>query len=322
MLFVFILPSTDSRYNQHGPCRVFDCLFGATVLVLSVHFIGMKFLGLRLAEYLLIVVILMQSLAIIIVYEGALQPKLTTSLIISNEVSASNDTNTDYINNPESSGDSANVEKHLGVHHTTPNPGGLILSSSFSYRQDPREVNRKNPLPHILPTFENIYYFDTTVNHYGLHAIIFHDGISFNETFVKTHTSEYIKFVRVEAPTFDDGEPIISPNDFRYVVFDKWLKDNSILDPNGQMIVNGINYGWYLISDLDMMFQRNPFPKLDDYANRLNLTFFGSFDGGKWEDESMRLQRKLFRNWYVASYHFLYRACRSMHTHHWIIYLL
>lgn len=126
-----------------------------------------------------------------------------------------------------------------------------------------------------------------TVHHYGLHAIIFHDNYSFNETFVKTHTSEYIKFVRVAAPTFDNNEPIISPNDFRYVVFNKWLKENSH-NESGKILVNGVDYNWFMIADNDIFFQRNPFPLLDDYSNRLNLTFFGSFDGGQWKDEEVR----------------------------------
>ena len=143
-----------------------------------------------------------------------------------------------------------------------------------------------------------MYHFHTTINHHGLHAIIFHDDYSFNETFVKKHTSEYIKFVRIEAPSFDNNEPIISPNDFRFVVFNTWLKENSQQNENGQTLVNGIQYDWYMISDLDVFFHRNPFPYLDEYSKRLNLTFFGSWDGGTWENEQMRLQRKLFRNCY------------------------
>ena len=186
------------------------------------------------------------------------------------------------------------------IRHTTPNPGGLILSSSFAYMQDPREVHRKHPLPHILPTYENMYHFDITVQQYGLHAIIFHDDLAFNQTFVEKHTSNSIKFVRVEAPTFDNGEPVIAPNDFRFVVMDKWLKAHSeIVDgTNGKALVNGINYGWITLSDMDVFFQRNPFPKLDKYAMQQNLTFFGSYDGGTWENEQMRLQRRLFRNCY------------------------
>ena len=144
-----------------------------------------------------------------------------------------------------------------------------------------------------------MYHFHTTVVHHKLHAILFHDDASFNATFVKRHASDYsIKFVRVEAPTFDKGEPVISPNDYRYVVFNEWLKEHSETNEKGQAIVDGVNYDWILISDLDVFFQRNPFPKLDSYAKRLNLTFFGSYDGGKWEDETMRLQRRLFRKCY------------------------
>jgi len=256
----------------------------------------MNFSGLRRVEILLFVAILVQSLAIIILYEFASQPEVATLNADEEPELAKARDNVDDANSAVSL---EGLSEPLGVHHTTPNPGGLILSASFSYRQDPREVNRRKPLPHILPTFENIYHYHTTVLQQGLHAIIFHDDYSFNETFVKKYTSEHIKFVRVEAPTFDHGEPIISPNDFRYVVFDRWLKANSEQDDKGQVIVNGINYGWYMISDLDMIFQRNPFPKLDGYAKLQNVSFFGSYDGGTWENEQMRLQRRLFRNWCV-----------------------
>lgn len=267
----------------------------------------MKFPGLCHVESLLVFAILVQSFAIIVVYEGTLQPEKAAPELANSdadEKAARGDVKaivytTQTSTPPEGKTKPAdNFERT--VRHTTPNPGGLILSSSFSYRQDPREVNRRKPLPHIFPTFENMYHFHTTVHQHDLHAIIFHDDFSFNQTFVKKHTTEYIKFVRVEAPTFDRGEPVISPNDFRYVVFNRWLRENSERDDeNGRVAVNGIEYGWYMIADLDVFFQRNPFPKLDQYAQLQSLTFFGSFDGGTWENENMRLQRRLFRKWYV-----------------------
>ena len=263
-----------------------------------------------LVQVVLVILIVAQALAIIIVSEGALQQKFTPTKLRFGEKSGRNvgeepgraiETGDEL---PELSKESLEEglsrvaleterglpdlreesdrapvvpshEHNEGVHHPTPNPGGLILASSFSYMQDPREVHRKKPLPHILPTFENLYHFHTTVHQQRLHAIIFHDDYSFKETFVKKYTSDYVKFVRVESPTFDHREPVIAPNDFRYVVFDKWLSANSKWDENKQVVVNGINYRWILISDLDMMFQRNPFPKLDDYAERRNISFFG-----------------------------------------------
>jgi len=184
------------------------------------------------------------------------------------------------------------------IRHGSPNPGGLILSACFSYMQDPREVNRKKKLPHVLPTYENIYHYHTTVVHRGLHAIIFHDDASFNSTFVERYESEYIKFVRIEAPSFGPNDPVISPNDYRYVVFSNYLKSNSHSDDGKTTAINGVWYNWMMISDLDMIFQRNPFPLLDRYAAEKNVTFFGSWDGGAWREEQMRLQRRLFRNCY------------------------
>lgn len=203
-------------------------------------------------------------------------------------------------------------------------PGGLILGAAFGYMQDPRETNRKNPRPHVLPTFENIYHFvslsslklsifdckfshpfahemkHTTVLHHQLHAIIFHDDFTFNSSFVDEHTVDpYVKFIRVQHPTFDNGEPVISPNDFRFQVFDKFIKENAVTNAEDQSVsVFGVKYGWFMISDLDMFFQRNPFPVIQKYADRGNYTFIGSFDGGMWEHENMRLQRRLFRNCY------------------------
>lgn len=284
-------------------------------------------------EDLLIIAILIQSFAIIFVYEGlqqqggkgfsgasssSINTNTTTAVLVEGGSSSPNA----MVNDDTTNADDKHIRR--GIHHNTAiNPGGLILSSSFSYMQDPREVHRKNPLPHILPTYENIYHFDTTVRHHKLHAIIFHDKYSFNESFVKKHTSEYLQFILIdddELPTHEfayditskltpkdkkkryedyNGDPLISPNDFRYVVFNKFLKEHSKIDEQkGQTLVNGIHYDWIMISDMDMIFQRNLFPLLNDYSKRYNLTFFGSYDGGTWADENLRMQRRLFRNCY------------------------
>jgi len=195
---------------------------------------------------------------------------------------------------------------HRSTSSKSKGPGGLILTASFAYMQDPRETKKRRvPIPRSFPTFETLYHFHTTVVHYGLHAMILHDDDSFNETFVNRYsvgpynTSAFIKFVRVEAPSFSNGEPIISPNDFRYVAFNNWLNTNAVVSSDGSSVtVNGYEYEWLMVTDLDVFFQRNPFPVIDEYAKATNLTFIASFDGGLWEDEQMRLQRKLFRNCY------------------------
>jgi hypothetical protein len=165
--------------------------------------------------------------------------------------------------------------------------GGLILTSYFSFRQDPRHIGKYE---HKLATFESMYHFHTTVVHYQLHAIIFHDGVAFDGDFVQKYTYKpYVQFVQVDPPTFGGGEPIITPNDYRYIIFDRYFQNH-----NRQQRM----YEWYLIADLDIFFNRNPFEKLSEYHQAMNYTFFGSWDGGQWKDEQVRLQRKLFRRCY------------------------
>jgi hypothetical protein len=184
-----------------------------------------------------------------------------------------------------------NISSSSNGSRSSSSPKGIILSSYFGFRQDPRHIGKYE---HKLATFESMYHFHTTVVHYQLEAIIFHDGIAFNDDFIQKYTHEpYIRFVKVDPPTFDNGEPIISPNDFRYLIFDRFLK-NQI---QGQRFRQD-GYDWYLIADLDVFFNRNPFEKLQEYHEKKNYTFFGSFDGGTWADEVTRLQRKLFRQCY------------------------
>ena len=252
----------------------------------------------------LVLVILLQSVSIIILYERS-APDMSGADAATPAKAAP--------------GPTANTNAR---HNGNESPGGLILSAAFGYMQDPRETNRKNPRPHRLPTFENIYHFvslsslessilefsqtfahamkHTTVVHHQLHAIIFHDDFTFNSSFVEEHTVQpYVKFIRVQHPTFDNGEPVISPNDFRFQVFAKFMKENAVTNAEDQSVsVFGVKYGWFMIADLDIFFQRNPFPVIQRYADEGNYTFIGSFDGGLWEHENMRLQRRLFRNCY------------------------
>ncbi|KAL9191198.1 hypothetical protein ACHAXT_000904 [Thalassiosira profunda] len=134
--------------------------------------------GLFRPEVVLLAVIALQSLAIIAVYESASRPQLD----IGNVGALAGNATTAAIEEERPNNNSVDPSSlAFGV----PNPGGLILSSCFSYMQDPREVHRKRPLPHILPTFENMYHFHATVVHHNLHAILFYDDASFNATFVK-----------------------------------------------------------------------------------------------------------------------------------------
>ena len=106
-----------------------------------------------------------------------------------------------------------------------------------------------------------------------------------------------------------------------------------LVDGQQVVTVDGSRYNWLVISDLDMFFQRNPFPLLDRYSTvsvwlvhmlqsivihiactccsyislfsrqyctekEKKINCFGNYDGGTWENEDMRLQRKLFRNCY------------------------
>ena len=102
----------------------------------------------------LVLVILLQSVAVIILYErSASETKI--------HISGGNATNT--IQDEEvTPGPAANTNGR--GHNDNESPGGLILSAAFGYMQDPRETNRRNPRPHILPTFENIYHFVSLSN--------------------------------------------------------------------------------------------------------------------------------------------------------------
>ena len=82
---------------------------------------------LHILEGLLIIAILVQSFAIIFVYESMFQI-VSPAMNNTNEVLPNN-----FIVN-------ASSLSEIRKAHVTPNPGGLILASSFSYMQDPREV--------------------------------------------------------------------------------------------------------------------------------------------------------------------------------------
>ncbi|KAL7535300.1 hypothetical protein ACHAWF_005123 [Thalassiosira exigua] len=196
------------------------------------------------------------------------------------------------------------AKSHRGGRFVRPGSRGLILSNMFSYIQDPRQVHWKEkrgekPSPRTSPTFETIFQFHATVIHHDLRAIVFHDDESFDEAFVRRHASEpQLTFVRVEPPEFGADEPEISPNDFRFVAFDRWMKANVAVDGDGRATVDGVDYEWFVVADLDVFFNRDIFAKFEDYAARRNVTFFGSWDGGTWADETIRLQRRSFRECY------------------------
>jgi hypothetical protein len=123
-----------------------------------------------------------------------------------------------------------------------------------------------------------------------LRAVILHDG-AFDDHFVAKYTQEpYITFVKVAPPVpwdqVDDDTIVV--NDYRYVLVEQYLKEHA---PH-------FNLDWFLITDMDIFFNKDPFEAMKHYSQTTNQTLFGSFDGRTWESEQVSLQRKLFRKCY------------------------
>jgi len=141
---------------------------------------------------------------------------------------------------------------------------GVIITSYFSYRGDPRQVNKTR----MRPNFEHIYNFYWPIVHNGLHTIIFHDEFSFDDAFVqKWSHSPSIKFVKLDSkPHWYESNPL----DLRFDLY------------NEQLPKFREKYKWFIISDLDMIFNRNPFTVLEKYERKDGKTFFGSYDSKTW----------------------------------------
>ena len=94
-------------------------------------------------ESVLIIAILVQSVAIVLVYDGAFSHHQAVSSAGSLGLGSVGDNTTlaslnDSANDREgapSADDTTNIDDLGVVRHTTPNPGGLILAASFSYLQ-------------------------------------------------------------------------------------------------------------------------------------------------------------------------------------------
>ena len=93
----------------------------------------------RRIEVVLMVAIFAQALAIIFIYELAKSKKAIDAGIgigfVSNSTAAK-------ISTENISNSSIVAGKLQEAHHTSPSPGGLILSASFSYMPDPRLIHR------------------------------------------------------------------------------------------------------------------------------------------------------------------------------------
>jgi hypothetical protein len=153
--------------------------------------------------------------------------------------------------------------------------GGIILTAYFYFATDPRHKRH----PKKKSNSETLYHIRTSAIHYGLRLIVFHDRHAFDQDFVAKYTlAPYFTFVEVEPPALADGIQESSPNDFRYGMFNQYLKEH----PN--------EYKWYLIADRDMIFNRDPFAKLDYYQETYSQDFFGSYDGGTWNQLAQGIQ--------------------------------
>lgn len=149
---------------------------------------------------------------------------------------------------------------------------GIIMMAYFRFATDPRKKN--DAAAKEKPTFETIYHFWHSVVHNKLEAIIFHDEAAFGDAFVEKYSrSPYITFQKVDT----DNHNNTNPNDFRYTVFANYLQNHG-------------RHSWYLISDSDMIFNRNPFEAFDRYSRTENITYFGSYDGGVWNKLAQGLQ--------------------------------
>ena len=165
---------------------------------------------------------------------------------------------------------------------------GVILTSYLTYKQDPRKFGKVPHRKHA--TFDDIYHFYTTVIFYKLRAVILHDR-AFTSDFIEKYAKPpFITFVQVEPPTYNVTEDTMVVNDYRYIVTNEYFQQHS------QTTFQDIE--WYLVADLDVFFNRDPFETLIEYHKKDKQTLFGSWDGGSWQDEQTRLQRSQFRKCY------------------------
>jgi len=149
---------------------------------------------------------------------------------------------------------------------------GVIITSYFYFKTDPR----KQKLPQ-RPGFEEIYHLYWSAIHQGLHVIIFCDEFSFDDDLIlKWQRPPNITFMKLRSQPFWQESNAI---DLRFDLYNDHLPQLRH------------KYKWFLICDLDMIFNRNPFSQLDYYEETKNKTFFGSFDGGRgWKNGAYRVQ--------------------------------
>jgi len=165
------------------------------------------------------------------------------------------------------------------IHNPDGREEGVIISSYFNFRSDPRNKN----VSRARRSFESIYNFYWSVVHNRLNAIIFYDEFAFDDALVeKWARPPNITFVKIYSqPHWYESNPL----DLRFDLYNEYLpyfKDK---------------YKWFMISDLDMIYNRNPFVLLNKYEKKDGKTFFGSFDTSNWENGASGLQmRQCFGN--------------------------
>jgi hypothetical protein len=137
---------------------------------------------------------------------------------------------------------------------------GLIMTSYFTYADDPQRKKR------VTPAFDYMANFWNSVIFHDLSSLIFHDNIS--DSFVEEFSSRKIHFHRV------NPHMTWSTNDYRFKVYNHLLKTTS--------------YTYFLFCDIsDVFFNSDPFLHMMAYPQR---SLFLSYDLGKFHKAAWRVK--------------------------------
>lgn len=152
-------------------------------------------------------------------------------------------------------------ERQIGMIHRSkldsdPFPQGIVLSSWFTTKVDPQRGVQMPKSPRY------IWNFWLTCNSHQIHTQLFHDGLS--KKVISVLSTPY--FSLSQKITLDKQ---YSTNDFRFLVYKKWLDAN--------MVKRGIKY--VIFADArDVFFRMNPFDYIHRMYNKNGLQAFPGKD--------------------------------------------
>lgn len=149
------------------------------------------------------------------------------------------------------------TQQRLLINEIT-NDGDVVLASFFVSQKDPQ----RNVF--ILPNFNYIKNFYTTVFYHKLKTVIMHDALP--ESFIRQYETPLIKFMKTDVPVD------FTVNDFRFIHYRKFLQSK--------------RYKYVFLADIsDVYFWRNPFEYMRNNSKSSKLFLSkdeGTFGSNGW----------------------------------------